>query len=126
MTREESINEAYKSAVNYPDLAQKLINAGIESYSVDVATGIIIYRFAEGGRILHANTKVLREISDEFSEMKTIQAIRDNQEGKSDYPGFMNDIAVAGVRFYEAVLSGSNKRCIYVGNGGKYEENIPI
>jgi hypothetical protein len=37
----------------------------------------------------------------------------------------MNEIAEAGVRFYEATLSGQRKRVTYIGSGGSYEEMIP-
>ena len=65
-----------------------------------------------------------RSIEAQFNEGKTIVAIRDNQQGKSDYPTFINDIARAGVRFYEATLNGNNKRVTYIGGGGSYEELI--
>jgi uncharacterized protein YbcV (DUF1398 family) len=66
-----------------------------------------------------------REISSSFNRQAVIQAIRDNQQGKTDYPSFLNDIAKAGVRFYEATLEGSRKRVTYIGTGGSYEELIP-
>ena len=37
----------------------------------------------------------------------------------------MNEIAEAGVLFYEATLNGQNKRVTYIGIGGSYEEQIP-
>ena len=50
----EEIKDAYTGAKNYPDLAQRLINAGIQSYTVDVATGIILYRLENGA--IHLST----------------------------------------------------------------------
>ena len=121
-----SIKEAYATAQNYPDLAQKLIEAGVESYTVDVSSTIILYRLAAGKVLLHTNAIEPRVISTAFDQAGTIQAVRDNQQGKTDYPQFMNDIAKAGVRFYDAILTGTNKRVIYVGMGGHYDEKIPI
>lgn len=126
MSTQEQINQAYTTAKNYPDLAQKLVDAGVQSYSVEVSSGIILYRLADGETILHSNAVEPRRISTTFDQPETIGAIRDNQQGKSDYPGFMAAIARAGVRFYDAILTGGNKRVIYVGIGGYYEEKIPI
>ena len=126
MNTETKIKDAHATAKNYPDLASKLVLAGVESYTVDTATGIILYRLAEGETFLKFSGGPLRAIAISFSEMLTIRAVRDNQQGKTDFPGFMNDIAAAGVRFYEAVLTGNRKRVIYIGTGGSYEELIPI
>ncbi|QHV96360.1 DUF1398 family protein [Spirosoma endbachense] len=126
MTIAEKIHQAYATSKNYPDLAQKLIDAGVQSYTVDVASSIILYRFAHGLVEIHASTAGPRTIERTFDEALTLKAIRDNQEGKSDYPGFMDAIAKAGVRFYDAILNGSGKRVIYLGIGGHYEERIPV
>ena len=122
----EDIKAAYFSARNYPELAGKLIFAGVLSYTVEVPTGITLYRLADGAIHLHTSIAEPREIAARFDEGLTIQAIRDNQQEKTDYTGFISDIAKAGVRFYEATLNGTNKRVTYIGTGGFYEEPIPI
>lgn len=121
----EQIKQAYQSAANYPGLVKELIKIGIRSYTVETVTGTILYRLSEGRHVLHEGTSE-RTVSPKFDRELTIQAIRDNQQGKSDYPGFMLAIAVAGVRFYEATLEGENKRVTYFGSGGYYEESIPV
>jgi uncharacterized protein YbcV (DUF1398 family) len=126
MTTEEKIQTAYKTAKNYPELVRMLISAGIHSYTVDVPTGTILYRLPEAESHLHLSSAEPRQIENNFNEGLTVKAIRDNQQGKSDYPTFMNDIAKAGVRFYEATLSGERKRVTYIGRGGYYEEQIPV
>ncbi len=123
--KNDKINDCYKAALNYPDLAKRLNQIGVESYTVDTASSTILYRFANGENILHEGNIVARTINENFDEEKTIQAVRNNQQGKTDYPGFMNEIAEAGVRFYEATLNGQNKRVAYIGIGGFYEEQIP-
>lgn len=120
------IQQAFKSAKNYPDLVRKLIETGVQSYTVDTASGNILYRVSEGKHVLHYGNSPTREIAPAFDEEMTIKAIRDNQQGKTDYPGFMHDIARAGIRFYEATLTGPNKRVTYIGSKGYYEEQIPI
>ena len=118
-----NIQQAYQQAKNYPDLVRKLIAIGIHSYTVDVTTGTILYRLSGGVNALHEATSA-REISSSFNRQAVVQAIRDNQQGKTDYPAFLNDIAKAGVRFYEATLEGNRKRVTYIGTGGWYEELI--
>lgn len=119
------LQEAYKTSKSYPELVSKLIVIGIHSYTVDVATSTILYRLPAGETILQPGSITPRNISPTFNQEETITAIRNNQQGKSDYPTFMNEIAQAGVRFYEATLSGDKKRVTYIGSGGHYEEIIP-
>lgn len=125
MDIQEQIGQAYKSASNYPSLVKELIKLGIRSYTVETVSGTILYRLSEGENVLHEGNGE-RTVSSQFDRELTIQAIRDNQQGKSDYPGFMLAIALAGVRFYEATLEGNNKRVTYIGSGGSHEENIPV
>jgi uncharacterized protein YbcV (DUF1398 family) len=125
MDIDDKIQKAYKLSKNYPELVRMLNEIGVQSYTVDAATSTIIYRLSNGEHIIHPGMTPVREISARFNEQLTIKAIRDNQQGKSDYPGFMNEIANAGVRFYEATLAGHNRRVTYIGSGGFYEEMIP-
>lgn len=125
MTDNDKIQNAYKSAANYPDLAKRLGDIGVRSYTVDTASGTILYRLEDGKNVIHLGGIPARGIAADFDEKKTIEAIRNNQQGKTHYPGFMNEIANAGVRFYEATLMGQNRRVTYIGIGGFYEEPIP-
>ena len=126
MSTDETIQAAYATAQSYPDLAQKLVDAGVQSYTVEVSSGTILYRLAAGETRLHPKKAEPRAIASSFDPTQTIQAIRDNQTEKTDYVEFMQAIARAGVRFYDAILTGANKRVIYIGIGGYYEEQIPI
>ena len=127
MNLADQLHQIYSNVKNYPELVAELINLGILSYTVEVSSGAILYRMTDGETFLHpSELKQPRDIATSFSEEKAISAVRENQQGKSDYAGFMDAIAAAGVRFYEAVLNGVNKRVIYIGNGGIYEEKIPV
>ena len=126
MTISEKIQSAYTSAKNYPDLAAGLLAAGVLSYTVDASSSLIIYRLDEGQIHLGGHLKGPLAIAAKFNEQLTIKAIRDNQQGKSDYPAFMNAIAKAGVRFYEATLVGPAKRVTYISPEGHHEERIPL
>lgn len=125
MTFAEQIQEAQKTATSYPNLVSKLVSIGVQSYTVDVATGIILYRFGGGLHELHQQTGIQRIISEVFNYDLTLKAVKDTQQGKTKYPDFLNDIAKAGVRFYESTLTG-NLRVTYIGAGGFYEEAIPV
>lgn len=126
MSIAEEIKSAYSDSKNYPEIAEKLIDAGVLSYTVDVPTGITLYRLENGSLHLHTPVNEPREIAKNFDRELTIQSVRDNQQGKTDYIGFINGIANAGVRFYEATLNGNSKRVTYIGTGGFYEELIPL
>ncbi|HWJ91477.1 MAG TPA: DUF1398 family protein, partial [Flavisolibacter sp.] len=108
MDIQKSIHEAYGASKSYPELVKKLIDIGVQSYTVEVASSTILYRLKDGENILHTEVHTPREIAATFNEQQTVQAIRDNQAGKTDYPGFMDAIAKAGVRLYEATLNGGN------------------
>ncbi len=123
---QEKIKQVYASSKTYPELVGKLITLGVQSYTVDTATSLILYRFENGENLIQSHVTENRTINISFNKEETIQAIRNNQQGKTDYPTFMNDIAEAGVRFYEATLTGDKKRVTYIGTGGFYEEIIPL
>ncbi len=119
------LKEIGRTAKSYAELVQGMVNIGIQSYTVDVATGTTLYRLADGEVALKEGNGELLEITPEFMEEATIQAVKDTQQGKIDYPTFMERIAKTGVRFYEATLQGS-KRVTYIGTGGYYEEEITV
>lgn len=123
MGMHNKIMEAQKMATNYPDLVAKLVELGILSYTVDTATGNVLYRLSGGDYVLHPGDKD-RDIAHAFSYDDTVRAVKNNQQGKTDYPGFMDEIAKAGVHIYEAILTGK-KRVVYIGKNGCYEEAIP-
>lgn len=123
MQLEEKIQTCYRNSKNYPELAKALSGIGVQSYTVDVATGILLYRFPDGTHVIHAANNA-RHISEKFDLERTKQAIKANQKGETNYPQFMDDVAAAGVRFYEATLNGDRKRVTYLGLGGRYEELI--
>ena len=124
MTLDEQIQQAYKTSASYPEAVKKLIECGVQSYTVEVTTGIMLYRFSNGENVVHQQTTAARQVNGNFNYEATVQAVRNTQQGKTDYPAFMNEVAQAGIRFYEATFTG-NKRVSYIGIGGMYEEAIP-
>jgi len=126
MELENKIQAAYKASKDYPELAKAFSEMGMRSYTVDVATGITLYRFDNGNNTLHSTYGPPRNIKMEFDKELTIKAVKDSQQGSISYPEFMDAIAKAGVRFYEATLQGENRRVTYIGSRGHYEESIPV
>ncbi len=121
------IQKASENAENFVELVKRLISLGITSYTVDVKTGLICYRYGMGlVTITHPCSKTVLDISEAFNGKLVKEAIKNNQQGKSDYTAFMKEIAAAGVYFYEVVLTGNSKRVIYIGIYGYLEEPIPI
>lgn len=123
---QNKIKTIYQVSKTYPDLVHALIRLGVQSYTVDVATGITLYRLEGGTSSLHSVEPAQRVVEIKFDKELTIQAVKNSQQGKITYPEFMDAIAKAGVRFYEATLNGNQKRVSYIGSGGSYEELIPI
>lgn len=126
MTIDEKIHEAYRKSNNYPELVMMLIEAGIQSYTVDVATDIKLYRLSDHSTVLHSEQKAPRNIAETIDVDQVKVCLKATQARQMSYAEFMPAIAAAGVRFYDAVLAGPNKRVNYIGNGGNYEEQIPI
>ncbi len=126
MTTIEQIEAAYKTATNYKELVSHLIELGMLSYTVEVSAEITFFRLTESRTEINPGHGKIREVATTFSEFATRQAIQDSQSGLITYPQFLDAIATAGVRVYEATLNGNDKNVTYMGNGGHYTELIPI
>ena len=122
----EKIQLIYQQSSSYPELARKLMYVGVQSYTVDVATGTILYRMGDGNNAVHYGAQNIRSIASNLSLEGTISAIRRSQSGKITYPEFMAEIADAGVFFYEASLKAETPNVTYYGSAASYEEEIPI
>lgn len=119
----DAIRECAMRARNFPELALSFLRMGMHSYTVDVGSGATLYRSQEG-EIVQLPGKPGAPVTAAFNAEATLAAIRRNQRGESDYPGFMQDIHAAGVRRYETLLTGPKPRCIYFGAEGQLEEPI--
>jgi uncharacterized protein YbcV (DUF1398 family) len=127
MFNAEAIRQCALRARNYPELALSFLRLGMHSYTVDVASHATLYRSLDG-EIVQLPGQPGVPVSAPFNAEAVLAALRRNQRGESDYPGFMQDIHAAGVKRYEALLTGARPRCIYFGsaNGvdGRLEEPI--
>src|SRR6185312_13745700 len=80
MELHDKIQDSYRSSKNYPELVKALIGIGVLSYTVDVSSSTILYRFAGGQTVLHAGEMPLRGINETFNNDETVRAIKDNQQ----------------------------------------------
>lgn len=122
----EQINEAYSGADSYADIVENLLAFGVKSYMVDVATSVTVFRLAGGETNVRFTGKDFRAPEVDFDAAEVKNAIAANQKGQTDFHQFMDHIARAGVRFYEATLNGENKRVEYFGLGASHVEAIPL
>lgn len=126
MELKDQIQKIYQVSKSYPELVKAFIQMGMLSYTVHVATRTILYRFSDGRHVIHEGDVRPVNPNEKFDKALTIQAVKDTQAGKTNYPEFMDAIIASGVQFYEVTLTGDNKRVTYIGVGGEYEEKIPF
>jgi uncharacterized protein YbcV (DUF1398 family) len=125
MLTEQTFQEAEKKPVkSYPELVQNLKAVGVKSYTVEVNGHQRIIN-GDGNVKLNFNGNLPNNCADEFSLDETIKAVKRTQQGLTDYPTFLKEIAAAGVHTYVADLSGM--RVIYQGKNidQNYTEAIP-
>ena len=120
----DRIAEAEKNSGSYPEAAAKLSKLGIQSYTVEVSSGIALYRFKNGKIAVRASALKSRKVEGVFQKEKFIQTLRDHQAGTIDFSDWIGLAAESGVRFYEATLTGENRKVTYIGIGGLYAERI--
>lgn len=110
----------------YPHYAHHLRKAGFEKYEVNVRNHDrkFIYNIIEE-IFVPGHFEEDLQCADTFELSAVVAAIKNNQEGKTDYSKFLEEIAHAGVHTYTANLT--EMQIIY--NGKKvsevYAEPIP-
>lgn len=106
-----------EETITFPEVIQKLAEAGIESYIADLLTPNKTY-FAENiAYTVPCLTKAPREVSAIFDTAGVITAIRAIQSGKIKYQEFVEKIMEAGVIYYFVTING--QKAIYFGRGGE-------
>jgi uncharacterized protein YbcV (DUF1398 family) len=110
--------------MTFPEVVQKLLGAGVESYFVDYAMGTERIYMADGSTRSEAMTLPRRTVAAEFSVGGLVEAIRGAQADTIRYPEFARRATEAGVIGYWAYLTG--KKVIYFGRKGeKHVEEFP-
>ena len=103
-----SSGRARSGTISYPQFVQLLIDTGLTSYHVDVATHAISFR--RGADEIHAErgapTAPPGAGPAPFSKDGLVAAIQENQQGKSTHPVFLQRIWAAGITTYDVDLTG--------------------
>lgn len=93
-----------------------LMMLGVRSYTVDIATGWIVYRYEEGKMHIHNlyTGSKLRSITAAFNKEMLEKAILGNKTGKMSRASYMGKLARSGVRLYEVTLDGKAPSVTYI------------
>jgi uncharacterized protein YbcV (DUF1398 family) len=101
----------------FPQVVARLLEAGVESYLVDFASGRKTYYLADGGTHTESMILELHPVAREFSAADLVAAIRGAQADTVRYPEFVSRATAAGTVGYWAFLIG--KRVVYFGRKGE-------
>ena len=109
----------------YPYLVKNLKAVGIENYVVKVGNHKCTYTNQNGTTLIITTDLPEIEPAETFELEAVKAAIKRTQEGLTDYPTFLKEIAAAGIHTYVADLTGM--KVIYQGPNSEYEyeESIP-
>jgi uncharacterized protein YbcV (DUF1398 family) len=111
------MRESQAGELIFPEVVRRLLDAGVESYFVDFASGREVVYMMEGGTHMEEMTLPLQAVGRDYSEDGIIAAIRGAQADKVRYPEFVKLATAAGVIGYWAFVTG--KKVIYFGRKGE-------
>jgi len=109
--------ETQQGKLTFPQVVQRLLAAGVESYLVDFAAARKTCYLADGATHTEAMILSLDPIAADFNAAGLVAAIRGAQADTVRYPEFVRQSSAAGVIGYWAFLTG--KRVIYFGRKGE-------
>lgn len=109
--------ETQEGRMTFPQAVRKLMEAGVESYFVDLAAGRKTYYGSGGGSHTEPMILNLEPVAPEFSGASVVAAIRAAQADAIRYPEFVKRSTVAGVLGYWAFLAG--RKVVYFGRKGE-------
>jgi len=101
----------------FPEVVRRLLEVGVESYLIDLATGNETFYMTDGSAHTEIMTLPLAAIAEDFSATGIVAAIRGAQADTVRYPEFVKLSRAAGVTAYWAFLTG--KKVIYFGRKGE-------
>jgi uncharacterized protein YbcV (DUF1398 family) len=120
----EVLAESQAGKLIFPEVVRRLLEAGVESYFCDLATGQETFYLSDGHTHVEKMTLPLRPIAEDFSSTELLAAIRGAQTDTIRYPEFVKRSAAAGVIAYWAFLTG--KKVVYFGRKGEsHTEEFP-
>lgn len=117
--------EKQAEGLSYPEYVQKLKEIGIANYEVRVKNHNRKFTSQNGEEVLLTGDLTAVECADNFNLEAVKEAVRRTQSSLTDYPGFLSEIAAAGVHYYLADLGAM--KILYMGANPSdlYTEVIP-
>jgi uncharacterized protein YbcV (DUF1398 family) len=106
-----------RGEMTFPQVVARLVEAGVESYLVDFASGRKTYYLADGGTHTESMILELCPVAAGFSAPALVAAIRGAQADTVRYPEFVRRSTAAGTVGYWAFLTG--RKVIYFGRKGE-------
>lgn len=120
----EVLKESQRGELVFPEVVRRMLEAGVESYFVDVARAEDVVYLRDGSTLLVEMHMALDPVAENFSEAEVVAAIRGAQKDEIRYPEFMRKACAAGVAAYWAFLTG--RKVIYFGRKGEFHvEHFP-
>lgn len=102
--------------LTFPEVVKILLDAGVESYSIDYIRGEDIFYLTGGLTHVEKMNTPIPPVSEDFSQTSLVAAIRGAQADTIRYPEFIRQVTAAGVAGYRAFLTG--RRVIYYSRKG--------
>jgi uncharacterized protein YbcV (DUF1398 family) len=110
----------------FPKTFEELKNAGVLSYQVEIENCDRIYT-TSAGKVFEAKPEGFQtlKIADSFSKQDIIDSLQRVREKKTDYFGFLKDIAASGVHHY--IVNMNDRSVIYFNKTGSqsHKEYVP-
>lgn len=120
----EVLRESQRGELIFPEVVRRMLEAGVESYLVDVARAEDVVYLRDGSTLTVNMDMALDPVADNFAELAVVEAIRVAQKDEIRYPEFMRRASAAGVVAYWAFLIG--RKVIYFGRKGEFHvEHFP-
>lgn len=108
----------------FPQVVDKLTEAGVERYHADLCRLERTYYMPDGGSHVVGTDAHGEKPADEFDTRGVVAALREVQARKIDYRTFCDKILVAGCIGY--IVSIAGRRAVYFGRTGEtYVEVFP-
>ena len=112
------LNESLAGTITFPQVVAKLIEAGVESYHMDLVRGESRYYMPNGESHVEHSTFKDHEAAQSFSVLKVQMAIKAIQTGQIKFQEFLYKVMSAGTVYYIVYLSG--KKVVYFGRDGDF------
>jgi uncharacterized protein YbcV (DUF1398 family) len=121
----ESSRLSLEGNTPFHEIVQRLGQAGVASYKVDLIRLEKISYGKEKDSYKHLfEFEEIPSIAETFNAEEVIKAIRDIQQQKIEYVSFLRRIMAAGAAHYEVFING--RKAIYTGRHGDFHtEHFP-